>query len=126
MALRKVHLTTTALGDNRASFVNTTGDRLHIRKINLIMIIAGTPVVTDQAAGELAESPVFQSNTTDSRSVLALSRASGAPGGGAERDKIALGRNDLIVDPDDALFLNTDDTTGTPTIRCDCTIWYEA
>lgn len=125
LALRKVLLITSALGDNRASFVNTTAKRLHIRKVDLSANIIGTVTAADSFKAELAESPAMQSELNDSRALIAHCTCSGTGGGLRDRDKLAFGRNDLVLDPDDALFLNTLDDNGAPSVSVNCNIFYE-
>lgn len=132
MPLRKVLLFSASLSLNAASFVNVTARRLHVRKMIHSLAVIGTLVALDQARSSIDEVPTDQSTTNDSRSHIsdATVQVSGISTNGAlvsivDRMIQAFNRNDLVLDPDEALFMNNVDGAGTPTIQARANIWYE-
>lgn len=130
MPMRKVLLRTTALGNNGASFVNQTAKRLHIRKTVGSAIPNAVVAVGDIGIGSLDETPVAQAQVNDSRSHIDMV-GFGVPGGtGATsaqggRSVLGFNREDLVLDPDEVLFLNTIDLSGAPPVNWTWNIWYQ-
>lgn len=129
MPLRKVLLRTSALGDNQASFVNQTARRLHIRKIVGNAYANAAVAVGDLARCSLDEVPVMQAAVNDSRSHIDdMAFGVGATGdlvGSRQRTVLSFNRDDLFLDPDEAVFLNTLDTVGAPPVNWSYNIWYQ-
>jgi len=131
MPLRKATLSTSTLQDNAASFVNVTAKRLHIRKIDMNFEVgAGTLVAADEATASVDEVPVTQLRVNDSRSHITgcnmtVPSLAGIAITGQTQKVISFNRNDLVLDPDEALFLNLADVGGAPPIDCQVQIWYE-
>lgn len=132
MALRKALLSSSAFQDNARSFVNVTSDRLHVRKITGRISGAATDAVLgDRVSVSLDEVPVAQNNQNDSRSHIGLMTAEAVGGTGAislseHPMQMEFGRNDLVLDPDEALFMNTIDHKGAPACTMQINIWYES
>jgi len=129
MALRKANIATTTLANNAGSFVNQTNDRLHIRKI-VGRIITPTAVIGDDVSTSLDEIPVTQENVDDSRSHIAAAHSACIGGTGAVTGTTGLivlsfNRDDLVLDPDEALFVNNRDIGGTPSIVVSWNLWYQ-
>lgn len=125
--LRKVLLRTAAETDNAASFVNESGDDLHIRKI--VMDTAQATVANgDEYSASIDEVPTTQAGTNDSRAHVlhCASQAEGTVGNFSPnaRAQISFERGQLVLEPDEALFLNIA-VTGTGTGSTRCNIWYE-
>ena len=130
MVLRKINLTTTALGNNGDSFVNATGDKIHILETRLKLTLGPNAALGDVATASLDEIPVAQDTVADSRSHISGVRASVSGATGAtESDQVVetqvFERGDLTLDLDHALFLNTTDIDGAPPIAASCLIFYE-
>jgi len=131
LILRKVTLSTSALQNNAASFVNNTGKRLHIRKSTLAWMPETTATaIGDSAIASLDEQPVIQANVNDSRSHIqsATIVAAGATGqieAMVNNSIMIFNRNDLVVDIDEAIFLNTSDVKGSIDATCTANLWYE-
>lgn len=129
--LRKLQLEVATLQDNAASFVNQTSDRLHIRKIILTMLQGDSAsVLGDVAVASIDEVPVGQQDILDTRSHIVQVQIAVIGGTGAivaptDRAVISFNRNDLVLDVDEALFLNTTDTTGAPSTRTSAQFFYE-
>lgn len=132
LALRKVLIAVATLQDNAGSFTNLTGDTLHVRKVTLRVGSATTNwTLGDTATASLDEIPSTQDFVNDSRShILGVELTqNGATGSLDPAERIVhleFNRNDLILRPDEALFLNTTDISGAPTMRTKCQIYYEA
>jgi len=127
---RKALLVTTVLGNNVASFINLTNETLHIKKAKLeLMINDAGPTAGDRARGSLDEVPEYQGDDNDSRSnILTVDIHAGAvaeSGFYKDTDIMVFERGELTLEPDEGLFLNTQDVSGTPTIVARCRIWYE-
>lgn len=133
LKLRKVMLFSTQLDNNVASFVNTTAKNLHIMRTVHQMTIQGVLVAADAALSSLDEVPVAQVQVNDSRShISAVAVGSGTfstNGGlnpsGTPQLVLNFRRNDLVLEPDEALFLNNVDGAGTPTVNTRVNIWYD-
>ncbi len=133
MPLRKVNLfVSTTPSANLASFTNVTARRLHIRKTKLVLQIIATFVAFDGIVLELAESAADQSSITDSRSLLDLvstfigdATGAGLSQNNAAQSQMAYNRGDLVLDPDESLFMNAIDVAGSPTARMNALIYYE-
>lgn len=132
MPLRKALIRSVALQDNAGSFTNVTNKRLHIRKLDLTMQVSATFVAGDEARMSVDEVPAAQDGVNDTRSHIAgLSFMMGDSTGAGlkptyEGSKIlSFNRNDLVLDPDEAIFLNTVDETGAPTLVSKVNVWYE-
>lgn len=130
-ALRKATVVVTALQDNAGSFVNVTAERLHIRELDLQPVSVSTAgVLGDAVTTSIDEVPVQQASVNDSRSHI-MSISSAVEGGTGAIELSTKGksklfnRNDLVLDPDEALFVNTIDGGGTPAFRTNLNIWYE-
>lgn len=130
--LRKVLLATATLQDNAQSFVNLTAERLHVKKIIIFGTIRGTLVATDEARVSLDEVPTIQLGIDDSRShiiggemVNSSVSTNGAIVPGKFYAVLTFARNELTLDPDEALFLNLADVAGAPTVVARCNIYYE-
>lgn len=132
LALRKVNISFSGTGgNNQGSFVNVTSDRLHIRKAILkTRHTSQVNVIGDAQLVSVDEVPVVQAATNDSRSHIMqvqaiVSGATGAIAAPPETGHMEFNRNDLVLEPDEALFVNTVDTTGAPTISVSLNLWYE-
>jgi len=131
LVLRKVNLSTSALTDNAVSFVNTTGEDLHMRKT----VLKGAGQSTAGALGDnqtasLDEVPVTQAFVNDSRSHIQSAQAQVTGGTGAidatyNNSVMAWGRGDLVLEPDEALFLNITDVSGALDLNWTATLFYE-
>lgn len=131
MPLRKALLSATVLQDNSASFTNLTNDRLHIRKVVMKALSGVATQIGDAASASLDEVPVDQSIVNDSRSHIASVLAVNTGGTGAlisdgDGQTLSFNRGDLVLDPDEALFLNLNDIVGAPPVRFNANFWYEA
>jgi len=128
MTLRKALIRSTALQNNAGSFVNVTAKVLHIRKLKLSLRVTGAMVAGDQAGMEIAEVPVLQQATNDSRALIAEVStiiANTVAINDKGQDTITFERNQLKLEPDEALFMNTEDRVGAPNIEAHCNVWYE-
>jgi len=132
LILRKVVLSTSALANNSASFVNSTSDRLHIIKSTLKWTpeTGAAVAVGDMALASLDEIPQIQAQLDDSRShiqsaVFTVPGATGGLAGVSENSHMEWNRNDLVLDVDEALFLNTLDIVGTPPVTATAVLFYE-
>ncbi len=133
MVLRKANVSVSGTPtSNMGSFVNVTARRLHIRKLDLSFIISATVVALDQMALGVDEVPVAQQGTNDSRShIMAVRGIVGdATGAGLAQVNgaskiLSFNRGDLVLDPDEALFLNAANIVGDPTFDGNLNIWYE-
>lgn len=129
--LRKALIATTTLQDNSGSFVNVTAKNLHIRKIKLFIRPGGVQVAGDAAMASVDEVPTFQAETNDSRAHILSAKfqnheaAGDGPITSKPADTITFNRDQLVLEPDEALFLNTRDDGGAPTTNTSCNIWYE-
>lgn len=115
-----------------ASFVNVTARRLHMRKIVLAMQIRATVVALDQATISIDEIPVSQANVNDSRAhIMHVSQLIGdATGAGLasvnpDRQILTFNREDLVLDPDEAFYLNGQDDAGGASLEATCNFWYQ-
>jgi len=117
MPLRKALILTSTLANNAGSFVNQTARRLHIRKTIGTIWSNGNTVIGDVSQSSLDEVPV-QQIVDDSRSHIDhITLATGGGTGGigptiAQRAVLNWNREDLVLDPDEALFVNTIDVAG--------------
>jgi len=85
--------------------------------------------VGDIAHFSLDEIPVTQLRINDSRShVMGLIWGAGATGdlaGSSERLVLSFNRDDLVLEPDEALFLNSEDIVGTPPVNATVNAFYQ-
>lgn len=131
MALRKALVQSSSIQDNAASFVNVTAERLHIRMLHLFNTPEGTAaVVGDAQIASVDEVPVLQAQVNDSRShIMSISPvAIGGTGtivASSEHLILPFNRNDLVLDPDEALFLNIKDIVGNLDQGIGLNVWYE-
>lgn len=130
MPLRKALLRASAFQNNAASFVNETAKRLHVRKLVLSMNPTAAGVLGDNAQMSLDEVPVRQDGTDDTRSHIMMGGYSVVGGTGALHGPsvgkvLSFNRGDLVLDPDEAFFLNTNDASGTPGLSMAVNVWYE-
>jgi len=124
-------MASSALQDNAASFVNVTADRLHIRELDLRTSIESTAgVVGDAARCSIDEIPVSQMTVDDSRSHI-MGLTSNVQGGTGAVEATAptqtkfFDRGDLVLDPDEAIFMNLADVSGALDVGFTLNIWYE-
>ncbi len=87
-------------------------------------------VLGDAASASLDEIPVAQDIVNDSRAHICGVQAAVSGGTGAleaASDKIVLSfrRNDLVLDPDEALFVNTNDISGALDVTFSTNLWYD-
>lgn len=130
--LRKALIAVTTLQDKAGSFVNLTATKLHIRKLVLSQQIHGTLVAGDRAGASVDEVPEYQADDNDSRSnILELETYAGnitTSGslalGLRNKDMMIFDQGELTLDPDDAIFLNTKDILGAPTVNTKLRVWY--
>jgi len=130
MSLRKVLLATGSESNNAASFVNTTADRLHMRKIILAITSSGASTIGESSYLSFDEQPTDQSTTNDSRAHIGrisynVTGGTGAVIGADSRMILSWNRNDLVLDTDEAFFLNTITVVGPPTVNYTANIFYE-
>lgn len=131
LLLRKVVLSTSALQNNAVSFVNQTARTLHIRKIRMSGFAESTAgTLGDSATASLDEVPIAQNIVNDSRSHIQACQAQVAGGTGSveatfDNSQQGFGRSDLMLEPDEALFLNTTDISGALDVTFSANIWYE-
>lgn len=125
--MRKVLLRTTASGTNNAvSFVNQTARKLHIRRTVLQAGANAAVTVGDIAIASLDEVPVAQAQVNDSRSHIDLVNFSAdSIAGPPQRSVLSWQRDDLVLQPDEAIFLNTIDLSGAPPVNWTCQIMYQ-
>lgn len=130
--LRKVVLSSSALQNNAVSFTNQTARRMHIRKSSLAFSMeAGAAIALgDSALASLDEVPVIQAQVNDSRSHIQQASAQGSGGTGAiaatfESSVLTFNRNDLVLDPDESIFLNLLDIVGAMPVTASANLWYE-
>lgn len=132
LALRKVQIATANLNDNAGSFTNLTSDRLHIRKMTLRVNNTSTnSVIGDIVTASVDEIPVSQDFVNDSRShIMGVEMAADGATGSIKmrpaRAHMEFNKNDLVLETDEAIFLNTTDIVGTPTVRTKLNMFYEA
>ncbi len=131
MALRKAIIFSSVLSNNAGSFVNVTSDRLHIRMLDLVTVSeSGASTPGDSAQCSIDEVPVAQVGVNDSRSHI-MSAQSGAEGGTASVEAtsgsktLPFNRNDLVLDPDEAIFMNNIDVSGNLGVGFALNVWYE-
>ncbi len=129
-SLRKALMVTTTLANNAASFVNETNEDLHIRKIEGNIWFSGTSVVGDISQSSLDESPVAQNSIDDSRSHIAqvtavVNGGTGAINGVPGQKVLSFNRGDLVLEPDEALFVNTVDVAGAAPTGSNWNIFYQ-
>jgi len=130
MPMRKVLLRTTALGNNGASFVNQTARKLHVRRTVMTSSTNAAVAIGDAAIGSLDETPVAQAQVNDSRSHIdmvsyGVGGGTGAVSAQGGRSVLPFNRDDLIIDVDEVLFLNTIDLSGAPAVNWTVNIWYQ-
>jgi len=133
MALRKVHIfSQAALGNNIASFVNVTSEPLHIRRLVLTFGVRATVVALDGATASVDETAQQQASVDDSRAHLMHSTFLIGDGTGAglaptyaQQVREYFGRGDLRIDEDEAIYLNSRDVVGTPSVEAMLDIFYE-
>ncbi len=131
MALRKATIVSSSLADNAGSFVNVTSDRLHIRMLDLTTIPESTPgAIGDAANCSIDEVPVGQADINDSRShLMNVSATVNGGTGGIEATTpskvLPFNRNDLVLDPDEAIFMNNTDISGALDVTFNLNVWYE-
>lgn len=130
MPLRKVLLIVGSESNNAASFVNVTAERLHAKKLDLSIQGAGASSIGEISIMSFDEVPVRQSNVNDSRSHIGsvtyeVGGGTGAVAGKTDRLVLAFNRNDLVLDPDEAWFMNTTTIVGPPVVDYRAQIWYE-
>ncbi len=133
MPLRKANIAVSGTPSaNMGSFVNVTARRLHIRKLDLSMIVSATVVALDQMALSVDEVPIVQQGTNDSRShimavrsIVGDSTGAGLSGTPGSSKILSFNRNDLVLDPDEAIFLNGSNIVGDPTFDGNLNVWYE-
>lgn len=133
LKLRKVMIFSVAFGNNVAAFVNTTGKDLHIMRIVHALTIQGTLVSADSAISSIDEQPVAQAQVNDSRAHISsvavgsgtFSTNGGLNPSGTPQLVTNYRRGDLVLEPDEALFMNNIDGAGTPTINARANIWYD-
>lgn len=131
MALRKAMVSSSALTDNASSFTNETSSRLSVRKVVGRALPESTALVLgDEWIASLDEIPIAQHSTNDSRSHIAAISASATGGTGAvsatfNNSTLSFNRGDLVLDPDEALFLNISDVVGAADITASFNIWYD-
>lgn len=93
------------------------------------MVIRGTLTAADEATWSIDEVPVNQLRTNDSRSHIVGGAIKTGDAGGIAPTKsakvLSFNRGDLVLDTDEALFLNTADITGAPTVNTSVNVWYE-
>lgn len=129
--LRKVNITTSSLADNAASFVNQTSDDLHIKLIDLRGIPESTAgTLGDSQSCSIDEVPADQFNVNDSRSHVIGATAEVQGGTGSveavyNNAVMAFQRGDLVLEPDEALFMNISDISGALDMTWSGNIWYE-
>lgn len=125
-------LATSALTDNAVSFVNTTDKRLHIRKIDGKPMPESTAaVIGDDWIASLDEQPITQAIVNDSRSHIMSISATGQGGTGGvdpalNSSLLSFNRNDLVLDTDEAFFVNVTDVSGAMDITATFNLWYQA
>lgn len=130
MPLRKAQIATASIGDNVGSFVNETAKRLHIRKSIGIIFGRAADVIGETTTSSLDEVPVTQITTDDSRShidaaVYAVIGGTAAVIGPPARAVLTFNRNDLVLDPDEALFVNNTGVVGTAAPNATWNLWYQ-
>ncbi len=131
MALRKATLVSSSLGNNVASFVNVTAETLHIRMLDLVGLPESTAgVIGDSSICSIDEVPIDQSLVNDSRShIMSVAATVQGGTGGVEATApskvLPFNRNDLILKPDDAIFMNITDVSGSLDETYTLNVWYE-
>jgi len=131
MPLRKVNIFTSALGDNSASFVNVTGDIFDLLRLDLTTVSESTAGTEgDAATCSIDEVPAAQVSVNDSRShIMHIDGVVQAGTGGVEvnpQSKIlAFNRGDLLLRPDEAIFMNTIDVSGALDVGFSLNVWYD-
>lgn len=131
MAWRKVNLSSNTLTDNAASFVNQTARRLHIlRTVHRVNSTGSAAVVGDNVRSSLDEQPVAQASVNDSRAHISAVETTVVGGTGAiDLFPQVLVQdwpfNALVMDPDDAVFLNNTDVSGAAPTDTNVNLWYD-
>ncbi len=130
MPLRKVLLSTTTVSNNAVSFVNQTARRLKIRKSIMGISSSEADSLGEANNASLDEVPVNQHRSNDSRSHIDYVKGNVGGGTGAivmapGRAVLSFGPNDLVLDPDEALFLNTQADIGSAIPRSTVNLFYE-
>jgi len=87
-------------------------------------------VIGDIATASLDEIPVSQFRANNSRSHIcgiqwANAGATGGIAGQSNRLVLSFNRDDLFLDPDEALFLNTEDVVGAPPVNTTVNVFYQ-
>lgn len=131
MAWRKVLLSSNVLTDNAASFVNQTARRLHIlRTVHRLASTGSAAVLGDNVRSSLDEQPIAQASVNDSRAHISGIETTTLGGTGTiDLAPVILVQdwpfNALVMDPDDAVFLNNTDVSGAVPADANCNIWYD-
>lgn len=129
VVLRKALVAAATLQNNAGSFLNLTNDKLHIRRIQAKLRVRGTIVALDEATLSIDEEPVAGHATNDSRAHLLDVKVKigdvGSFGNNQAQDIIFFERGELVLDSDDAIFMNTVDDGGAPTVLATMNIYYE-
>lgn len=131
MPLRKALLFSSTQQNNAASFTNLTNSRLHIRKLDLNTRGSSTAgALGDAAFCSIDEVPVAQAGTNDSRSHIMGIGAQVIGGTGAIEANggskvLSFNRNDLVLDPDEAIFMNIENISGAMDMGYLLNVWYE-
>lgn len=129
--LRKAIISVTTKQNNAGSFVNVTAKNLHVRKLKLSIKPVSTQVAGDSALISIDEVPVLQFEVNDSRAHIAAAWfqnyevVDAAPTTSSPKDTITFNRDQLVLEPDEALFVNTQDLGGDPTMQASVNIFYE-
>lgn len=130
MPLRKVLLFSTAQNAAAASFTNVTARRLHIRKAQGYMASSVADSLGETNTSSLDEARTNQSTTNDSRAHIASVGAAVIGGTGAVVMQpasviINFNRGDLVLDTDEAIFMNNSATVGAATPNTSWNLFYE-
>lgn len=131
MPLRKALVSSSSLQDNAASFVNVTAKQLNIRKLDLKSLSESTAAALgDSARCSIDEVPADQSSLNDSRSHIMSLDVAPIGGTGAvevlqQQKVLSFNRGDLVLDPDDAIFMNIVNIVGSLDVGFALNIWYE-
>lgn len=108
-----------------------TSERLHIRKLDLTSKSeSGNAILGDAAEASVDEVPVNQARLNDSRSHIMSATAVTIGGTGAieflpATKLLTFNRDDLVLDPDESLFLNLLDIAGNLDVTFSLNIWYQ-
>lgn len=131
LAWRKVLLSSSTLTDNAASFVNQTARRLHLlRTVHRLTSTGSAAAIGDNVRSSLDEQPVAQASVNDSRSHISAVETTTVGGTGViDLMPVTLvldfPRNALVMDSDDAIFLNNTDVSGAVPADANVNIWYD-